>query len=239
MITQSRIRRAVVPAALGLVLLGGVPAWAQQQPDQDHTDHHPPGDQAQPAAPAPTPVPRQAAPTPGQRQTAPQRREPAPPGSGMRPGGQQGMMMPQGDMQRMMQMMQAMHGMHGMMMGGPGDPGAARAFERVEGQLAYFRTELRITEAQMPQWNAFAEVMRAQAARLRQAMGQAMGAASQPATAPQLLERRLASLTLQVETTRAAAEAVNRLYAALTDEQKQLADELMAEHLRDMRSRGM
>lgn len=236
MTTQSRIRRAAVPAALGLAMLGSTAAWAQQQPDQDHSEHHPPGDQAQPAAPAPAPSPRQAAPTPTPGQAAPQRREPAAPGPGMRPGGQQGMMMPQGDMQRMMQMMQAMQG---RMMGGMGGPGAMRPFERVEGQLAYFRTELRISEAQMPQWNAFAEVIRAQAARLRQAMTQGMAMGAQPATAPQLMERRMAALTAQLEATRAVSAALGPLYAALSDAQKRAADELLAEHLRDMRMRGM
>lgn len=159
------------------------------------------------------------------------------PGAGMRPGGAQGMMMmPQGDMQRMMQMMQ---GMHGMMMGGMPGPGAMRHFERIEGQLAFFRTELRINDAQAPQWNAFAEVIRAQAGRLRQAMAQGMAAAGQPATAPHLMERHAAALAAQLEATRAVSAALGPLYASLSDEQKRTADELMAEHLRSMRMRGM
>jgi hypothetical protein len=35
------------------------------------------------------------------------------------------------------------------------------------------------------------------------------------------------------------AAATSALYAALSDEQKRLADELMAEHLNDMRMRGL
>jgi hypothetical protein len=35
------------------------------------------------------------------------------------------------------------------------------------------------------------------------------------------------------------AAATSALYAALRDEQKRLADELMAEHLNDMRMRGL
>ena len=225
--TISGLRRAVGPAAFAIALLGGTMAWAQQAADQSHEEHHPPGAQP-PAEPAPAPQ-------------VPQRGAPAAPGMGM-PGGS-GMMMPGADMHRMMQMMQ---GMRGMMMGGMGPmpaPAAGapsmRPFARIEGQLAFFRTELRITEAQMPQWNAFADVMRAQANRLRQAVAQAMSAGTQPASAPQLLERRLAFLAVQVETTRAASDAVNRLYATLTDEQKRLGDALMAEHLRDMRAQGM
>ena len=117
--------------------------------------------------------------------------------------------------------------------------GAMRPLQRVEGQLAYFRTELRITEAQAPQWNAFADTVRAAADRLRQAMAQDTSASGQALTAPALLERRIASLSLQLETTKAVVAAAGPLYAALSDEQKRTADELMAEHLRDMRRAGL
>ncbi|ORE90722.1 Spy/CpxP family protein refolding chaperone [Aurantimonas sp. 22II-16-19i] len=34
---------------------------------------------------------------------------------------------------------------------------------RVDGRLAFIRTELKITDAQMPAWNAFAEAVRSAA----------------------------------------------------------------------------
>lgn len=120
-----------------------------------------------------------------------------------------------------------------------GPRAAMRPLERIEGQLAYYRAELGITEAQMPQWNAFADAMRAAAARLRQAYAaQATQAAGQPTTAPEQLERRIALLSVLLETTRSAAEAARPLYAALSEEQKRTADALMAEHLRAMRMHG-
>ncbi|GGG30012.1 hypothetical protein GCM10010964_17420 [Caldovatus sediminis] len=123
----------------------------------------------------------------------------------------------------------------GMMMG----PGAMRPFERVEGRLAYYRAELGITEAQMPQWNAFAEALRAAAGRLRQAHAEAMrAAADRPGTVPEQLARRIALLSSLLETTRSVAEAARPLYEALSEEQKRTADALMAEHLRMMRMRG-
>jgi hypothetical protein len=75
-----------------------------------------------------------------------------------------------GDMGQMMQMMERMMAMR---QGGM-SPGTMRAFDRIEGQLAYLRTALRVTDAQMPQWNAFADAVRAQSGRLRQAYAQAM-----------------------------------------------------------------
>jgi hypothetical protein len=124
--------------------------------------------------------------------------------------------------------------------GGAMGPDALRHFERIGAHLAYVRAALRVTDAQAPQWNAFAGAAQATADRLRQAYTQAMQvAAAQPATAPEQLERRVALLSAQLEATRAVAAAAGPLYAALTDEQKRTADELLAEHLREMRMRGL
>jgi len=152
------------------------------------------------------------------------------------PSSQSGMpQMMGGEMGRMMQMMRSMMAAQG----GMGGPDALRPFRRIEGQLAYYRTELRITDAQAPQWNAFADAMRAAAERLRQAYTQALQSAGQPATAGEQLERRIGLLTVLLETTRTAAATMAPLYATLSDEQKHTADELMAEHLRGMALRGM
>jgi hypothetical protein len=229
----------------------GVAAAPQPGGDPDHAAHHPENAQGGGAAqaqatPGPAPAAPQQPPPPrgggapgagGGGQAMPMAPAPGGPEGGM-PGGMPGMM-GGGDMgQMMMQMMQRM--MAARAGGAVAGPGALRPFQRVEGQLAYFRTELRITDSQMPQWNAFADAMRAAGERLRQAYTEAMQAAQGPAaTAPQQLERQIALLAVQLETTRAAAAALAPLYAALSDEQKRIADELMAEHLRDMRRSGL
>ncbi len=237
----ARIRSVLVPAALGIALgLGGAYAQAPAQDDQDLSAHHPPGSEAQAQATPPAP-PAVTPPQPG-RPVAPGTGmapgQGGPPGIGMMPGqaGQPGMM--GGDMGQMMQMMQMMQRMTAMRQGGM-SPGAMRAFDRIEGQLAYFRIELRLTEAQTPQWNAFADAVRTQSRTLRQAYMQAMQSAGQPTPAPAQLERRAALLQAQLDATQAIAPPASALYAALSDEQKRLADELMAEHLRDMRMRGL
>jgi hypothetical protein len=193
-------------------------ASAQPAPAQD--SHHPGTTQAQPATP---PSPRQ-----------PTARRPAQPGGmPMRPGGQ-GMMMG-GDMAQMMSMMQMMQG--GMMPMGMGARGGD-PFRHIEGGIAFYKAELKITDAQAPQWNALADALRANGARLRQAMmkgNEAQGAV----TAPEQIERRLAMLAELRDTTQAMLVAAKPLYAALSDEQKKVADELMAEHLVTMRARGM
>ena len=58
-------------------------------------------------------------------------------------------------------------------------------------------------------------------------------------TAPEQIERRLAMLTELRDTTQAMLVAAKPVYAALSDDQKKVADELMAEHLVTMRARGM
>jgi hypothetical protein len=143
------------------------------------------------------------------------------PAAGMAgPGGMMG-----GDMGRMMQQM-----MQGRMAAA-----AMQPFRRIEGQLAFFRAELRITDAQIPQWTAFADAVRSQAERLRGATQQAMGGGTGPGPAPQQMERRIAFLTAQLEAMRAVSAAAAPLYATLSEEQRRTADELMAEHFRSMR----
>jgi hypothetical protein len=141
------------------------------------------------------------------------------------PGAQQGTMpgMMGGDMCRMMEMMhRQMATRHAM-----------QPFERIEGRLAFYRAELRITDAQQPQWNAFAEAVRAAAGTLKQAVTASMQQAG-PGPAPEQMERRIVALTAQAEAMRAVQAAARPLYAALSDEQKRSADGLMEEHLRAM-----
>jgi hypothetical protein len=56
------------------------------------------------------------------------------------------------------------HGMMPMM-----DPS-----QHIEGRLAFLKTELKITEAQTPQWTAYAEALRANAKRMGQLMTEMM-----------------------------------------------------------------
>jgi hypothetical protein len=55
--------------------------------------------------------------------------------------------------------------------------------ERVEGRLAFLKTELKITEPQLPLWNAVADAMRASAKSMSDMSG-GMTGPSQPGTLP-------------------------------------------------------
>ena len=121
----------------------------------------------------------------------PQRDEhhpPAPPtaaGPGM-PGGMAG----GGDMP-MMGMMRMMMGRDGMGMMGA----MAR---HVEGRLAFLKTELKITDAQLPLWNALADAMRANAKSMGDMAGGMMGG-SQAASLPDKLAMREKMMTAHLE----------------------------------------
>ena len=141
---------------------------------------------------------------------------PAPPaaaGPGM-PGGMAGA----GDIP-MMGMMRMMMGRDGMSMMGA----MAR---HVEGRLAFLKTELKITDAQLPLWNALADAMRANAKTMGDMAGGMMGG-SQTATLPDKLAMREKMMTAHLEALRKFKAAVDPLYAALSDEQKKTADELL------------
>jgi chromosome segregation ATPase len=108
-----------------------------------------------------------------------------------------------------------------------GDPA-----QRVEARLAELKTNLKITDAQLPQWNAFADTVRKQAReggeRMRTHRAAEKGAKSENLTAIQRLEQRqkfMAEASTRLNEVLASARP---LYAALSPEQQKIADDLMA-----------
>ena len=142
-----------------------------------------------------------------------------PPVAGMRgPGMQDGAMAGGMPMMGMMRMMTGQDGMGGMaMMAG-----------HVEGRLAFLKTELKITDAQLPVWNAVADAIRANAKSMTEMMsGAMMGSSQTTATLPEKLALREKMMTAHLEALRRLKTAVDPLYAALSPEQKKTADELV------------
>jgi hypothetical protein len=121
-----------------------------------------------------------------------------------------------GDMGQMMRMMS------GMMPG-----------HHVEGRIAYLKAELGITDAQLPQWNAFADAMRNGAKAMQSAMAANM-AQGMPATAPARSDAMIAMMTARLEAMKSSAAASKALYAVLTDAQKKIADDLLMSRMGGM-----
>jgi LTXXQ motif family protein len=106
-----------------------------------------------------------------------------------------------------------------------------RMDEHIDGQLAYLKTELKITEAQTPQWNVFANTFRADKeknARLCRATANEESRSKMvSASLPESLGMMAARLTVRLESLRAMEAAIRPLYSILSREQKKTADEIM------------
>lgn len=106
--------------------------------------------------------------------------------------------------------------------------------ERVEARLAYIRTALNITAAQQTQWDNFAGVMRRQAgdADVRIKEHRAKMAANTERKRPNAIERleRQQAFMAAASTRIGERLAVQKpLYAALSPEQRQIADKVLAD----------
>jgi periplasmic protein CpxP/Spy len=105
--------------------------------------------------------------------------------------------------------------------------------ERVEARLAYMKTALKITEAQQSQWDAFAGVMRKQAkeadARIQSHREKrAANTERKRLTAIERLEMRQQFMVASSARIGERLAAQKPLYAALSPEQQQVADQLFA-----------
>ena len=122
----------------------------------------------------------------------------------------QGMMMGWG-MQGMMN-----PAMMGMMMGGPA----------VQGRLAYVKAELGITDAQTAAWDGYASAVNARVTSM-QGMHADMMQAMQTGSAMARMDAHIKAMESMVESLKALKPSTEALYAVLTDEQKQKADQLL------------
>jgi hypothetical protein len=106
-----------------------------------------------------------------------------------------------------------------------------RMDEHIDGQLAYLQTELKITEAQTPQWNVFANTFRADKeknARLcKSTENEQARSKMMSSSLPESLGMMAARLTVRLESLRAMEAAIEPLYSILSKEQKKTADEIM------------
>jgi hypothetical protein len=104
--------------------------------------------------------------------------------------------------------------------------------ERAEKRLDYLWKTLGITGAQEPQWNAFAATVRKQAAERDKRVQDWRAQAGQRGereklTAVARLERHQQRLVAAAASTNELLAVQKPLYAALSDEQKQIADKVL------------
>lgn len=95
-----------------------------------------------------------------------------------------------------------------------------------ENRLAYLKTELQITDAQADVWTAYADAIKARVDAM-QSMRTGMMDAMQKGGAIERMEIRIKGMEAMVEAMKAVKPATEKLYAALTPEQKKVADRLI------------
>ncbi len=101
----------------------------------------------------------------------------------------------------------------------------SRAGERV----ATLKADLKITEAQMPAWNKFADALLAAAKsmeELMEGMHKQMMQSGGTASLPEKLERHAKMAAGHLASLQAIKAALDPLYASFSDEQKKIADGL-------------
>lgn len=142
-----------------------------------------------------------------------------------------GMMSPDMDVMRPGAMGMMGEGMGDLgMMGGPGAVAnlpAAGIGERLEGRLAFLRAELAIAEAQVPQWNAFAEALRVYSKAMKSLRTAMMQASTPPQTLAARLDEQERMLAARLEGVRTLRTAVQALAAALDDAQTKAFEEIV------------
>lgn len=125
----------------------------------------------------------------------------------------------------------------GQMMGGWGMRGPMMGFgpdamiDRIDGRLAFMKTELKITEAQDAAWNALAETVRTTAQAhndmMRSAMQEMHDGDFFDKPLPERLQFQETHMEARLEQIKAVREAVDKLYAVLDDTQKKAADDIV------------
>lgn len=137
-------------------------------------------------------------------------------------------------------------GMHMAQWGGGGH-GMGRMCEegeaRAAGMLAYAEKRLNITDAQRAAWTRLAEQVRTSAAEMQKTClanrpQPQPGQGPQQTTLPERLGRMETMLTARLETMKRVKPALDDLYAQLTPEQKEIADEFVNRGMRGMQGMG-
>ena len=123
-------------------------------------------------------------------------------------------------------------GQPAMMMGVPfqsmGVPSTAVGFaDHLEGRIAFVKAELKITDAQMSKWDAFADALRKMGAEWRRQHAEAKSTQPPATDLPSRVSSQEKLLQWRLEALRREKEPLLALYAVLDVEQKRVADQLM------------
>ncbi len=98
-----------------------------------------------------------------------------------------------------------------------------------EGRLAYLKAQLKITDVQNSAWGDYADAVKARVA-VMQGMRESMMEAMQKGDATARMDARIKGMEAMLDAMKAVKPATEKLYAALDNDQKKIADELIGMH---------
>ncbi len=105
---------------------------------------------------------------------------------------------------------------------GPGAAAGVGPVEHMDARLSFLKDQLKITSDQQAAWDAYATQAKAQAATMQAFHSQPLPTAQTPS---ERIEQHADRAKLRAEQMKAMSAAVKDLYAALTPEQKAVADQ--------------
>jgi hypothetical protein len=115
--------------------------------------------------------------------------------------------------------------------------------DRIDGRLAFMKTELKIADAQAPAWDDFAKVVRQTSETHNQLMLSMMKSIQDGSFFKKPLTERLqfqqTMMESRVEDIKSIRESLDKLYAKLDDTQKKSADEIVLPMMGMGMGRGM
>ncbi len=116
----------------------------------------------------------------------------------------------------------------GMMGGCPmmGTTSEGKVSTFAEGRIAFLKAELGITDAQKSVWDAYAETIKGNLKSM-QGMWQTMKAAFEAKTPADRLDAQIVAMDSRLTALKEIKPTLAKLYAALSDEQKKKADEVL------------
>jgi len=119
-----------------------------------------------------------------------------------------------------------MYGHGGRMMGF--GMGGCMSGQWIDGQIAFLKAELKPTDAQTKEWDAFADAMRTHAAQMSGMHKEMRDSGDWSKLSPiERMEKHVALMETHLAAAKAMIEAEKPLYASLSDDQKKTFDSLM------------
>ena len=112
-------------------------------------------------------------------------------------------------------------------MWGPSGYDEDSAVDFVDGRLAFIKAELKISDNQTTEWNAFADAVRANAKTINARVRPFYSSDWAAKPLPQRLDDQEKVLTARLEAFKRTSAAVKPLYASLDDAQKKIADVIL------------